>query len=177
MAQTSANAIMLPAVSTGVIFSIADFIKRVTDPNNLIAATDFVGEAAGLALRIGGPALPIAQFAAGFIPGLLPALTVLTIALPYLQKIAAAAPLVHNGIVQAEPIAAAIRAASPDLVQTLRELFAVTLNADPAKPETGLTADDVSAEDAIFFATKSFFERSFFLPQDPRFARATENMG
>ena len=163
--------------SVGLIYNVADFVKKVTDPDALIGVTDFVGETASLALRIGTPALAIGQFAAGFIPGLAPAVQIMAIAAPYLQKIATAAPLVHQGIEQSKPIVKAIEDAGPDLVETIKKLFAATLNEDPRRPEFEATSATVSTEDALSFATKGFFERSFFLPQDPRFDRMTESMG
>lgn len=165
------------ALSPAALFSIGGFLQKITNPDTLIGVTDFVGEAAGLAIKIGPPALWVAQFAAGFIPGLAPAVQVLSLATPVLQKIAMAAPIIHQGLEASKPIDAAIRASGPDVLAAIKQVYALALNADPAVAGDNHTEVTVSETDAVAWAAKSFFERSFFLPQDPRFARQTESLG
>lgn len=117
-----------------------------------ISLTQVVGNAARLATKIGGPTLPIIEFIGGFVPGLAPAIKVLEIAEPILEKIAAGAPIVANGIEAGRPVFDAISKASPDLLQAFKELYALAQNHDPAVPVTNMTADDVSDEVAESFA-------------------------
>lgn len=133
-----------------------------------IGITEFVGTAAGLAVKIGKPALPIIQFVAGFVPGLAPAIQVLSIAEPILEKIAAGAPIVEALIRTGKPTLDALQAAAPDMLHNFKELYAVAVNHDPARPEENMTAAEVTNEQVAAF-TGSIFERSFFTPQDPRF--------
>lgn len=135
-----------------------------------INITEFVGSAAGLALKIGGPALPIIEFFAGFVPALAPAIKIINVATPILTKIVAASPVVQNIIKQGKPTIDALQAASPGLIEQLKALYAVTVNNDPARPEAAKKAEEVTDKELEGFVG-SLFERSFFLPQDPRFER------
>jgi len=139
-----------------------------------IGVTEFIGNAAGLAVKIGKPALPIIQFMAGFIPGLAPAIQVLSIAEPILEKIAAGAPIVESLIKTGKPTMDALQAAAPDLLYSFKELYAVAVNNDPSKPESNVTANQVSNEQVASFVG-SIFEKSFFTPQDRRFEN--QNLG
>lgn len=135
-----------------------------------IGITEFVGNAAALTVKIGKPALPIIQFVAGFVPGLAPAIQVLTVAEPILEKIAAGAPIVENLIRTGKPTIDALQLAAPDLLHSFKELYAVAVNSDPERPEVNVSPADVTNEQVAQF-TGSIFERSFFTPQDPRFNR------
>lgn len=147
-----------------------------------ITVTDFIGNVATAAARAGGTAQEVANFvsgvsffghiAAGFIPGLSSVMTVLDVALPTFQKIAAAAPILHRAIEQGDAVIEA--ADKSGLLDSAKHLYALAVNADPERPETSLDAVSVSDETAMAYVG-SLFERSFFSPQDPRFAN--QNLG
>lgn len=144
-----------------------------------ITVTDFIGNVATAAARAGGTAQEVANFvsgvsffghiAAGFIPGLSSVMTVLDVALPTFQKIAAAAPILHRAIEQGDAVIEA--ADKSGLLDSAKQLYAIAVNADPERPETNMTAAKVGNAEALNFVG-SIFERSFFSPQDPRFDRA-----
>jgi len=138
-----------------------------------ISITGFIGQSAALAVRLGTPAIPIIQFIAGFVPGLSPALQVLNIAEPILQKIAAGAPIVQQLIQNGKPSIDDLQMAAPSLLNDLKELYALAVNNDTAQVANISTAD-VTNNQVVEF-TGSVFERSFFTPQDPRFDRNDAN--
>lgn len=117
-----------------------------------VSVTTFVGNAAALAVKVGKPALPIAQFIAGFVPGLAPAIQVLSIAEPIIEKIAAGAPIAVKAIEAGRPIFDAIQTAGPKMLPALKDLYAIAVNADPARPETHLIAANVTDDQALAFA-------------------------
>lgn len=145
-----------------------------------ITVTDFIGNVATEAARAGGTAQEVANFvncvsffgrlAAGFIPGLSSVIQVLDVALPTIQKIAAAAPILHRVIEQGDTLVSA--ADKSGLLENAKQLYALAVNADPARPETDLSPDEVPASQAMNYVG-GLFERSFFSPQDPRFAGQT----
>lgn len=136
--------------------------------NTAMSVTDTIGHAANIALRLGSDALPIIQFVAGFIPGAAPAVQVLAVALPIIAKIAAGAPIARQALAAGAPVIDALQKHSPDIVAHLKELYAVAVNADPARPETDLTGADIPHST---LAEWSVFQANFFTPQDPRFDR------
>lgn len=135
--------------------------------DDAISVTEFVGKTASFMARYGTPALPYAQFIAGFIPGLSPAITVLQLAAPYLQKVATAAPLVEALIKDGKPVIDALQENAPDILHAFKSIIALAINADPKREESGLIAADITNGEL-----SSIFERSFFTPQDPRFDRS-----
>lgn len=124
-----------------------------------ISVTEAVGNAARLATKIGGAALPIVQFVAGFFPGAAPLVQVLSIAAPIIERIAIGAPIAVTAINQGRPIIEAIQTAGPQLLSSLKQLYAIAVNNDPARSETNLTADDVSDAEAAAFAGPVLFGR------------------
>lgn len=131
-----------------------------------IDVTSFIGRAASF----GDRALPIAEFVAGFIPGLAPAITAIRIAEPIIARIAQAAPLATKAIKDGGPIIAALQGSGPDVVSDLKQLYAIAVNADPARPETAMTAADVTTEQVASFAPHVFGLQKL-QPQDPLFSR------
>lgn len=135
-----------------------------------VSITDLVG---GLA-RFGNSALPVAEFIAGFFPGAAPALQVIRIAAPILAKIAIAAPIVATAINKGRPIFDAMEQASPGLLPSIKELYAIAVNHDPARAETDVTATSIDDVDVLGFAS-SIFAMSYFTPQDNRFQHGAEH--
>lgn len=145
-----------------------------------ITVTDFVGSVAAEAARVGSTAQEVSTFLLGvklvasFIPGLSAVAGVLDVAEPIIQKIAIAAPILHRAIERGDAV---VQLANQNgLFDSAKQLLAIAINSDPARTETNLTAADITNEQAQAFMP-GIFERSFFTPQDPRFARMTENMG
>jgi hypothetical protein len=126
-----------------------------------ISVVDRVGAAARLITSIGKPALPFIEFAAGFIPGAAPVLKVLEVAEPIIEKIAAGAPVVEAMIKTGKPTIDAFQAAAPALLGQFKQLYAIAVNHDPARPETTMTAADVSDADAFHFAGPILFGRQW----------------
>lgn len=139
-----------------------------------INVTEVIGRLAGL----GEKALPAARIFFDFVP--VPwggaVVDALTVALPYLHGVSVAAPAIETLIKDGRPILEALQATAPSLVPDLKAIFAIAVNHDPNRPETNLTADDVS-DDQIEAFSGSIFSRSFFTPQDQRFAIAQGNQG
>jgi len=133
-----------------------------------VGVTEFIGNAAALMVRVGKPALPIAQFIAGFVPGLAPAIQVLSIAGPIIEKIAAGAPVAAKAIEAGRPIIEAIQSAGPTMLPSLKQLFAIAVNADPNRPEENATAADVSDDQAIAFAGHALFGRPWTAEETQR---------
>lgn len=116
---------------------------------------DIVGRVA----TIGQDALPVLRLVADWspvpIPFLAPVVSALEIGLPYVQKIAAAAPVVHKAIDAGLPIAQAIQQHGPDLLSALKNLYAIANNADPGA-QAKLVPDQVSDQMALAFAHQSY---------------------
>ena len=144
-----------------------------------ITITDFIGNVAGVAAQVGSTAGEVSTFLLGvklvasFIPGLSAVVGVLDVAEPILQKVAEAAPIVHRAIEQGDTVLAA--ANTSGLIDSAKQLYALAVNADPARPETDLKPEEVTATQAVSFIGSGVFERSFFSPQDPRFGN--QNLG
>lgn len=120
-----------------------------------ITVTDLVARAASL----GESALPAIQFFAGFFPGLAPAVTAVTVALPYIRKISEAAPQIRAAIEAGRPALDAIQAAGPQVLPYLKEVYAIAVNHDPERPETNMTGADVSNEEAVTLAGPALLGR------------------
>jgi hypothetical protein len=143
-----------------------------------ISVVDKVGAAARLVVSVGKPALPFIEFAAGFIPGAAPVLKVLEIAEPIVEKIAAGAPIVEAMIKTGKPAIDAFQAAAPDLLAQFKQLYAIAVNHDPARPETNLAGSDVATIDAIRFAGPILLGRRWTVEEEARwFDHQTENVG
>lgn len=113
-----------------------------------VNVTNLIG---GIA-KFGTNALPVARFIAGFFPGLGSVLAAIEIAAPIIQKIAIAAPIIADAIDKGRPIIDAIAATGPGMLPNFKALYAIAVNHDPARPETAMTAADVSDQDAAKFA-------------------------
>ena len=137
-----------------------------------ITVTDFIGNVAGVAAQVSSTAGEVSTFLLGaklvasFIPGLSAVVGVLDVAEPILQKIAAGAPIVHRAIEQGDNLVSA--AQSGGFLDSVKQVYALAINADPARPETNMTAAKVGNAEALDFLP-GIFEQSFFSPQDPRF--------
>jgi hypothetical protein len=145
-----------------------------------ITITDLVSDVATQAAKVGQTVGEVSAFLLGFkllasaIPGLSTVVTVLEVAEPIIQKIAAAAPIVHRAIEQGDTLVSA--AQEGGLLDSAKQLYALAVNADPARPETDLAPEEVPASVAVSYVG-NLFERSFFTTQDPRFDRSNANMG
>lgn len=101
--------------------------------------TDVIAKVASF----GEKAMPVAQLIASLIPGGGVVVSAIGVALPYIQKVMAAAPVVNSAIAAGVPIAEAIQKNGPDLMASLREIYAIAVNHDPERKETNLTGDAV----------------------------------
>jgi hypothetical protein len=117
-----------------------------------VSITNIVGRVASF----GQQALPVAQFIAGFFPGMAPVLQTITAAQPILAKIALAAPQVAGAINAGRPIIEAIEQDGPAVLPYLKQLYAIAVNHDPARPETSMEASDVSDDVATEYGSIVF---------------------
>lgn len=119
-----------------------------------VSVVDLIGGAAAIGVK----ALPTIQLIATFVP--IPYLSnivnALTIAAPYIVKVSAATPIIDKAIQDGVPIADALQAKLPVLIDDFRQLFAIATNAAPHAPAVPVTAADVSDEQALAFATASY---------------------
>lgn len=77
----------------------------------------------------------------------------LDVAAPYVTKVAQAAPIVEQAIAAGVPIAEAIQQHGPDLLGSLKEIFAIASNNAPYQQNpTAITAADVSDHTAAVLA-------------------------
>lgn len=136
-----------------------------------IAST--VGSVAGIA----GNVLPWINLVAGFFPGAASVLSAIQIATPIIERIAKAAPIAVNSIEAGKPIFQAIDQASPALLPHIKELYAVFANADPTRPETAMTAADVSDKEALAFAGPVLFGRPWTRAEEERWFEQASNIG
>lgn len=117
--------------------------------------------------------MPYATFIAGFFPGVASVLAAIQIAQPYIDKAIAAAPAVEAAITSGAPIFDAIQQAGPSVLTHIKEAFAIFANTDPTRPEIGITAADVSNEDALRAAGPILFGRAWTTQEEARlFAKA-----
>lgn len=121
-------------------------IAKIADRANSI--TDVIAKVASF----GQQALPVAQLVASLIPGGGIVVSAIGAALPYIQKAAAAAPAIQRSIAAGVPIAEAIQANGPDVVASLKEIFAIAVNHDPERKETTLKGSQVSMAEVATFA-------------------------
>lgn len=112
-----------------------------------VTITDIIGHVASF----GQQALPVAQFIAGFFPGMAPVLQAISVAQPIIAKIVAGAPQVVNAINAGRPIFDAIEQNGPAALGPLKELYAIAVNHDPERPETDMVAEEVTNSQAIAF--------------------------
>lgn len=111
--------------------------------------TDVIAKVASF----GEKAMPVAQLIASLIPGGGVVVSAIGLALPYIQKTVAAAPAVNAAIAAGVPIAEAIQRNGPDLMASLREIYAIAVNHDPERKETNLTGAAVPEAQVQKFAT------------------------
>lgn len=129
----------------------------------------------GVAASFGQSALPVARFIAGWFPGAGPVLDAITIAIPIIDRIVAAKPAAEKAIEAGRPVLDALDKASPALMESLKELYAIAVNHDPVRPETNLTADDVSDGEVAAFAGPVLFGRAWTKEEEQRwFDRAQQ---
>lgn len=126
--------------------------------------TEWVGRAAAF----GEGALPVARFIAGFFPGAAPVVDIVTAALPIIHRIAESAPTAVNAIEAGRPIFDAISKASPSLLSELKKLYAVAVNADPARPETSLAPENVSDAEVVQWASFPLLGRAWTPEEEGR---------
>lgn len=146
----------------------------MTLADRAISVTELVGKAASF----GEKALPFAQFVAGFIPGAAPVLQVVSIALPIIHRINAAAPVVVKALEAGRPILDAVEQSGPNVLPYLKELYALAVNHDPARPETSLVPENVSTKEVLEFAGPVLLGRKWTPAEEKRFFdKATGEIG
>ena len=117
--------------------------------------------------------MPYAIMIGGLFPGVATVLAAISVAQPYIDKVAAMAPTVADAVDKGAPVLDAIRAHAPDVLVHVKSAYAALASSHPGM--VGVTAADVG--DVVageFFKTllaNSFFGSSNFTPQDPRFDR------
>lgn len=131
-----------------------------------VSVTEFIGSTAALAVKMGRYAMPVAEFMAGFIPGLRPALQVLQVATPIIAKIAEGAPTAAKLIEKGRPVIEAIQDAGPDMMVEFRKLIALAINADPKREEQHMEAADVSDREVVKFAGPVLLGRAWTLEEE-----------
>jgi pyridoxine 5'-phosphate synthase PdxJ len=99
----------------------------------------------------GDKALDVAELVAGIFPGGGTIVTAIRQADMVIERIAAAAPKVRAAVEAGTPILEAAQQHGPALIENLKALYAIAVNADPVRPETNLKAADVTAEQAATF--------------------------
>jgi len=122
--------------------------------------------------------MPYATFVAGFFPGMASILAAVQIAQPWIDKAIAAAPAIEAGIEAGAPILDAINNAGPQVLTHIKTAYAIMVNADPARPEEGLTADDIPDMDAVAITAPMVLGRQWTDEETQRwFDRATGTIG
>lgn len=148
-------------------------ITSETIANTAVSITNLVGHVAAF----GEQALPVAQFLAGFFPGMAPVLQAIQVAAPILEKIAAGAPQVSNAINAGRPIIDAVITNGPAVLDPLKELYAIAVNHDPARPETAMTAQNVSDDTAVAYGGIVFTPGCSNLDQEREWNRDKQSLG
>jgi hypothetical protein len=110
--------------------------------------TDLIGRVAGF----GDKALDVAELVAGLFPGGGTVVAAIRAADGIIERIEQAAPKVRGAIEAGVPIAEAAQQHGPALIDNLKALYAIAVNADPMRPEAGLKPSDVTTEQAAAFA-------------------------
>jgi hypothetical protein len=140
-----------------------------------LSVVEGVTSVAQLAVSVGRGALPIARFVAGFFPGAAPVVDAITIAAPWLERIASMGAPVKTAIHAGTPIFDAFDKSGPQLLNAFKEVYAIAVNKDPERKEENLTADDI--DDAVVmkeFVTPVLLGRAWTKEEeDAWFQRAT----
>lgn len=126
--------------------------------DNAISLTDLIGKLAGVGQTV-ERARPILHILAQYapIPYLAQIDNVLELVAPYFDKVAAAAPILHNALDSSgRPVLDAIQAHGPDLMDAIKNVYAISVNHDPARPETNLTAADIPDDIALAYGAVVF---------------------
>jgi hypothetical protein len=136
----------------------------------------FVDVVGGLA-KFGDSALPVLQFISPFIP--IPyasnIIAALTLAQPYLDRVASVAPVVAKAVQDGAPIIDAFQANGGNVLADFKEIYAIATNADPTKTSDAppITAADVSDSQAFHLAGWSLLGRRMTPDEEEAwFARA-----
>lgn len=124
-----------------------------------------IGDIASVEKRV----MPYAMMIGGLFPGVATVLAAVSIAQPYIDKVAEYAPQVAT-LVQDRgvPVIDAIKSVAPSALGHLKSAYAALAKADPTLSHVTL-ADITDAMAAEMF--KTLMAGSFFTPQDPRFNR------
>lgn len=112
--------------------------------------------------------IPYATFIAGFFPGAASVLSAIQIAQPYIDKAIAAAPVVETAISEGIPILEAIDNSGPNVLSSIKKAIAIYTNADPSTPETSMTENDVSDDEAAIAAGPIMFGRAWTAEETQR---------
>lgn len=111
-----------------------------------LSVTDVIMQVASFSEK----ALPVAELIAGLIPGAGVVVSAIKVAAPIIAKIDKYGPLVRKAVEAGAPITDAIQQHGPDLVGAIKDLYAIAVNHDPERPETGLTGGDIETNVALY---------------------------
>lgn len=136
-------------------------MSAVTIAQSIEKDVAIVGEVSSVAVKIE----PWINLVGGLFPGVTSVLAAIQIAAPIIQKIAVSAPIATQAIEAGMPVFEAIDKASPELLAHIKALYAIFTNADPTRPETNMTADDVSDVEALAFAGPVLLGRAWTQPE------------
>ena len=121
--------------------------------------------------------MPYAIMIGGLFPGVATVLAAISIAQPWIDKVAAYAPTIAAAVDKGAPVIDAIRDHAPEVMDHLKSAYASLASAHPGM--SGITAGDIgdvmAAELFKTLLANSFFGNSNFTPQDARFDRDREH--
>lgn len=127
----------------------------MTLADNAISFTDLIGRLAGIGGRVEPTIHVLAQWVP--IPYLAQIDNVLELAAPYLEKVQSVAPIISHAIdVDGRPTLAALQDHGPELLAAIKSVYAIAVNNDPARPESNLTAADISDGVALAYGAHIF---------------------
>jgi hypothetical protein len=132
--------------------------------STVTSITDLIGRVAGF----GDKALDVAELVAGLFPGGGTVVAAIRAADGIIERIEQAAPKVRGAIEAGVPIAEAAQQHGPALIDNLKALYAIAVNADPERPEILLKAPQVSTEQALHFAAPVLLGRAWTAEETQR---------
>lgn len=116
----------------------------VTDTHTIVHNAAVLVEGAGGAAKVASYVLPVVGLFAGLIPGGGTVISAMQIAAPWVEKVAAGAPVLAKLIEQGEPIIDAVRKAGPDMLPGIKHLISIATGTNDAVPT--LAPDEVTDE-------------------------------
>lgn len=109
---------------------MAKFVEGINTVTDIVARVASFGEMA----------LPVAKLVAGILPGGGVVVSAIEVALPLIRKVSAAAPLVKAAVAAGAPIMDAIQNSGPDVLEAVKGIYAIAVDHDPERDETGAVA-------------------------------------